>query len=219
MDLDLKALARKMVAVLNFLVACFAGIYFLVRHFEIEFLSKQMPTDAAPALAGAFVLFMNSLRLLYWRAGRRKEVEGPILSHTPEGVVQVSREALESGLRNVGEQLDEVTRLRVKVLAPQKKKVLIRAHYLAPEGVQILDLSSKLRKVLKDRFKQLVCMHHESGLEFEIIFEGFYGKARVRPQSVPGKEPTPEAPPPEEESPPPFTGIRYPIDNSGEVNP
>lgn len=208
-----------MVAVTNCLVASYSGIHFLVEYYEIEFLAAKEPKPSVLALIGAVVLILNILSLLYWRAGRRRDLDGPILSHTPEGVVQVSQEALETGLRTVGEQLSEVTRLRVKVLAPQKKKVLVRAHYLAPEGVQILELSSQLRKVLKERFKQLVSLTNDSGLEIEIIFEGFYGKARARAAVEPVEEEPQPATEPEDEPPPPFTGIRYPIDKSGEVNP
>lgn len=214
MEEDLKSLARRLVGAVNTLAALGAAVYFILVWMD------RTPQLSAPLLAllGAGVLFLNVLRLLYFRAGRRREEEGPILSHTEDGVVQVSREAVEIGLRNVGESLDEVTRLRVKVLTPNRKRSLIRAHYLAPEGVQILELSSRLRRCLVDRFHQLVRIEKDSKLEVEMVFEGFYGKVKSgKAAPEPPKDPPDDQAAGEEEpSPPPFTGPRYPIDVEGE---
>ncbi|MCB9890291.1 MAG: hypothetical protein H6832_06870 [Planctomycetes bacterium] len=215
MEEDLKSFARKLVSVVNTLAALGSSVYFVLVWLD----RTPSVSPAFLALLGAGVLLLNVFRLLYFRAGRRREEEGPLLSHTQDGIVQVSREAVEAGLRNVGEALDEVTRLRVKVLTPGRKRTLVRAHYLAPEGVQILDLSSKLRRSLLTRFRELVSTEPDAKIEVEMVFEGFYGKARAaRPAAEP--EPSPrEKAPAEDSEPPPFTGPRYPIDLEGEENP
>ncbi|MCA8972044.1 MAG: hypothetical protein KDC95_19810 [Planctomycetes bacterium] len=214
MEEDLKSFARKLVGVVNTLAALGSSVYFVLVWLD----RTPSVSPAFLALLGAGVLLLNVFRLLYFRAGRRREEEGPLLSHTQDGIVQVSREAVEAGLRNVGEALDEVTRLRVKVLTPGRKRTLVRAHYLAPEGVQILDLSSKLRRSLLTRFRELVSTEPDAKLEVEMVFEGFYGKARAAKPADPEPSPPAEAPAADAE-PPPFTGPRYPIDLEGEENP
>ena len=184
MEQDLKSLARRMVSVANTLAGLGASIYFVLRSFSEEVRSK-LPGEGWLALMGGLLLVLNLARLLYLRAGKRPEYEGPLLSQTEDGIVHVSREAIEAGLRSAGESLEEVTRLRVKVLTPAKRRVVVRVLYLAPEGVQILKLSSRLRKIVTERFRNMVQMDREGKLEIEIIFEGFYGKP------VPPVEPKP----------------------------
>lgn len=213
MEEDLKSLARRFIAVVNTLAALASSAYFVLVWLDDE---RALPVSVL-ATFGAGVLLLNLLRFLYLRAGRRREEEGPLLSHTDEGVVQVSREAVEAGLRNACESLDEVTRLRVKVLTPNRKRCLIRAHYLAPEGVQILDLSSRLRRKLLEVFGELVRTDKDAKLEVEMVFEGFYGKIKTgKASEAPREEPKTAPEPDEPESPPPFTGPRYPIDADGE---
>ena len=215
MEQDLKSFARKLVRVANTFVALGAAVYFLLNWFlgETDPLRAKLPTRELLALVGGGVLVLNVLRVIYWRPGKRRDYEGPVLSHTEEGAVHVSREAIEAGLRSAGEALAEVTRLRVKVLTPARRKVVVRALYLAPEGVQILELSSRLRKVLAERFHQMVRLDREGRLEIEILFEGFYGKPLAKP--VEEREEQVEVA--EEPAVPPFTGPRYPIDAGEET--
>ncbi|MFQ5503900.1 MAG: hypothetical protein ACE5F1_03775 [Planctomycetota bacterium] len=212
MEEDLKSLGRKLVRFLNTFIALGVSVYFLLdRSLTDAALRGKLPTKNFLALCGAGLLLINVLGLLYFRRSKKRDYEGPLLSYTGDGVIKVSRGAIEAGLRAVGEALDEVTRLRVKVLTPARKRVVIRALYLAPEGVQILELSGRLRKALQEQFQLMVQMEREGRLEIEIIFEGFYGK----PLSKPDAETQPEEEASTEETrppPPPFTGPRYPVD-------
>ncbi len=214
MEEDLKSFGRKLVRVVNSLAALSAAVFFI-----IAWLGN--PPNVSPgflAVCGVGVLFLNVVRILYFRSGKRADEAGPLSSMTDDGIVHVSREAVESGLRAAGEGLSDVTRLRVKVLTPGRRRHRIRAHYLAPEGVQILEVGSKLRRALLDRFGELVRVD-EGKLEVEMIFEGFYGKAKGVKRPEPEPEPEPEvSEPAEPEAPPPFTGPRYPIDAEGEVS-
>ena len=212
MEEDLKSFGRRLVSFVNTSAALAAALWFVLVRFDW---APKLSANFL-ALIGAGVLALNMVRIVYFRSGKRREEEGPLLSHTSEGVVHVSREAVEAGLKNAGEALDQVTRLRVKVLTPGRKKTLVRAHYLAPEGTQILDLSSRLRRLLVERFEQLVRLERDARVEVEMVFEGFYGKVKAKPEPEP--ETSPVTPEPEPEAPPPFTGPRYPIDAEGETS-
>ena len=180
MEEDLKLFGRRIVAVANTVAALLSALYFVAQFFTPgDHPAGQLPNVGTGVLAvfGAGVLAMNFLRLVYLRAGRRDQ-EGPLTSHTDNGTVQVSREAIVAALRSAGEAMDEVSRVRVQVTNPAKRRTLIVAQYLAPEGVPILDLSAKLRTVLRERFLGMVQLEKESRLDIEITFEGFHGKLR-----------------------------------------
>jgi len=212
MEEDLKRFARKLVRIANALAAVLGGLYFVAQ----SFISDEYPKDKLPninpqllALLGAGIVLLNLLRILYFRKGPRRDLEGPLTSHTANGPVQVAREAIVAGLKSSGEELDHIARLRIQVVTPSKKRILIVAQYLAPEGVQILDLSSELRTELRNRFFQMVELDSETQLEFSITFEGFHGKAKAKAEQ-------PEAEKSKEAPLQPFTGPRYPIDDNGE---
>ncbi len=208
MEEDLKAFARKVVAFANQLAGLASAAYFVLGALRRE--GPPLLSAGFLGLLGAGLLGLNLLRILYFRAGGSPGDEDPLLSHTRDGVVQVARDAIEAGLKSAGEALSEVSRLRVKVKTPAKRKVLIRAHYLAPEGTEIFDLSAKLRKTLLEAFERMVHLDREGRLEIDLIFEGFYGKQKAK------SAPTQERKPPETLKPDPFTGPRYPIDTGDE---
>jgi hypothetical protein len=203
---DLKAFGRAVIGGVNTLMALFAAFLFLVGYFREDPLpiSKKVL-----ALFGASVLVLNLLRWLYLRSGPNALLEGPLLSQTKHGVVQVSREAIEAGLRSAGEALPEVSRLRVRILTPTKRKILIRAHYTTPEGIDIFDLSARLRRTLLEGFERMVQLEREGKLEIELVFDGFYGKVKVAKPQAEAKGKTEKTKEPESQ---PFTGPRYPID-------
>jgi hypothetical protein len=200
-------LARTLINAGNAIAACAAGVYFLLVWFD----HTPAVSRGLLALLGVLVLILNFWRLLSLWPRRDRELEGPLTSMTRDGAVQVSREAVEAGLRAAGEALGDVTRLRVKIVTTARRRHLLRAHYMAPEGASILEVSSRLRRALVDRFHALVPSDNEGKLEVEMIFEGFYGKAKVR-----AAESAAAAPAPTPEAPPPFTGPRYPIDAEGD---
>ncbi|HHI79670.1 MAG TPA: hypothetical protein ENK02_06790 [Planctomycetes bacterium] len=187
-------------------MALFAAFLFIAGYFREDPLpvSKKVL-----ALLGASVLILNLLRWLYLRSGPNALLEGPLLSQTKHGVVQVSREAIEAGLRSAGEALPEVSRLRVRILTPTKRKILIRAHYTTPEGIDIFDLSARLRRTLLEGFERMVQLEREGKLEIELVFDGFYGKVKAPKAAPESKEKKAES---QETESQPFTGPRYPID-------
>ncbi|PIE22196.1 MAG: hypothetical protein CSA62_13460 [Planctomycetota bacterium] len=220
MEEDLKLFGRRIVAIANTAAALLSALYFVAQFLTpAEHPPGQLPNVGAGVLAifGFAVLAMNFLRLVYLRSGRRDQ-EGPLTSRAANGSVQVSREAIVAALRSAGEALDEVSRVRVQVSNPGKRRILIVAQYLAREGVPILDLSGKLRTVLRERFLGMVQLEKEARLDIEITFEGFHGKLRS-PQPDAQKERAEEADATGEgPAVHPFTGPRYPIDDDEAVS-
>jgi hypothetical protein len=115
-------------------------------------------------------------------------------------------EAIRSELKAAAEsQLPALSRCRVTVMRPGPKRVRIMVSYVACEGSNIMELSRRLRRVITDRFREMVPLGEGVKLEVEIDFESFGGK--------PPKEGVEEKK--KEGESPPFTGPKYPVD--GEV--
>jgi hypothetical protein len=152
------------------------------------------------------LLLLNALRLIYLRQPKREP--NHIVSMGQAGEVRVAREAVEGGLRAAGEKLAEVTRVRVHVGHRAPRRVEVRVFYMAAEGVQIMQVSGRLRDALRQRFGELVQLPPEHRVEFQLEFEGFSGKLPRRSEANKPKEPQTEDAP--------FTGPRYPIDDGEE---
>ena len=156
-------------------------------------------------LAGACFLAWLWLQLGGENHFRRSggENDDYIMSHGGAGGgVRVAIEAIRNELKAAAEELPEVTRCRVSIVRPGPKRVKIHAAYNAREGSNILEISDKLRRVLRERFQEMVPLGEGARVEVEIVFESFAGKAPKKS----GEE--------EEKGlePPPFTGPRYPVD-------
>lgn len=152
-------------------------------------------------LASLLLLAANVLYLLYHRRGG--DPMRHVLSDAPGGPLMVSRDALEAGLRSRGEAIEDITKLRVTILAGGLKRTRMHAQFHCPEGASIRDLSTRLRRALETRFAELVKLTEGARLVTEIEFSGFAGKLTPRPAEE--KEGTSE--------PGPFTGPKYPIDD------
>ena len=137
---------------------------------------------------------------------RRREQAPPsnwVLSETPSGPVRVAREALENGLRQAGEALAEVTRLRVQIDLRTQKRILVTGFFQCAEGTNNLAASQRLRQAMGDRFGEMVRPADGVRVDYDLEFQGFAGKLGKKAGVVP---------PPE---PPPFTGPKYPIYDEG----
>jgi len=156
----------------------------------------------------AWLLFLGGIVLLVcnfaWLV-RRRERQLPadwVVSETPSGPVRIAREALEAGLRQAGDALPEITRLRVEVDTRTQKRVLVTAWFQCAEGASNLPASQRLRQTMSERFGAMVQPADGTRVDFDLEFQGFAGKL--------GKK-TVELLPPSDEQP--FTGPRYPIDD------
>jgi hypothetical protein len=162
-----------------------------------------------PLAVAICLLLLNGLRLLYLRRPRQETLF--LLSHGREGQVRIAREAIESSLKVAGEKVREIARVRVQVGLVAPRRVELRAYFLLQEGTRIMDVSARLRTVLRERFAEMVSLEHGSQVECVLEFEGF----ATRPARKGEDQKNPAATTASE--PPPFTGPRYPIDDGDEV--
>ena len=212
-------IADRLLLVTNLVVANAAAAFWIVLFVQPQFAGL----DAGP-LASAFgsrvaVLPLTTAAawgslavggvLLLWNFAwlvRRREQAPPsnwVLSETPSGPVRVAREAIENGLRQAGEALPEITRLRVQLDTRTPKRILVTAFFQCAEGTNNLAGSQRLRQAMNDRFGEMVRPADGTRVEYDLEFQGFAGKLGKKAGDVP---------PPE---PPPFTGPKYPIDDEG----
>jgi hypothetical protein len=154
------------------------------------------------ALAAGALLLCDALFLVYGR--RPRAPLRHITSEAPGGQVRISRDALEGALRATGESLEEITRLRVAIEPGGLKRVVVRAHFMCPEGVSLQEASRLLRNALQERCQELVRLPEGNKMDYEIEFIGFGGKLQRK---------APDAPVREADEPAPFTGPKYPIDD------
>lgn len=213
---DLGSLPRRFLLLVNLLAAVAAAVFVVGLYVAPDSLGGydestgvvgirtrgNRPLEFA-ALAAGLLLIVDVLFLVYGR--RPRTPLRHVVSDAPGGPVNVSRDALEAGLRAAGEALDQITRLRVAVEAGALKRIVVRAHFMCPESVPLQEASRLLRTVLGARFRELVRLPEGGKVDFEIEFVGFAGKLSRKAVAEPAE------PPPEEASP--FTGPQYPIDD------
>jgi hypothetical protein len=127
-----------------------------------------------------------------------------VQSETPTGTVRVAREALEAGLKQAGESLPEITRLRVQVDTSQPKRIGVQGFFQCAEGTSNLNASQRLRAALRERFAEMVHLGDGARVDFELEFQGFLGKLGKKALDARASL---------EPEPPPFTGPQYPIED------
>lgn len=213
MEADSRRLARKLVVAVDVVAALAASSLFVVGYVAPEVLGVKdargllLLTERSEAkLTFACALGVLVLNLLYLLYGRR--LASPLRFVTSEvqgGPVRVAREAIEAGLRNAGETLTEVARLRVGLEHGGIKRILAKVQFQAPEGTSVHEATRALRHALDQRFSDMVHLGEGARIDWEIEFVGFVplGKAT--------KKPAPLIPLDRAEEP--FTGPRYPIDD------
>lgn len=169
--------------------------------FELSANIQSLPFLQLTFAASLVLILANVLYLLYGR--QEKDPLRYVLSDAPGGPLRVSKDALETGLRQRGESLPELSRLKVAILAGGVKRLRLQAQFHCPEGVRIQELSRKLRGVLEAKFFELVKLTDGVKLATEIEFSGFSGKlAKRQAEEKVGSD-----------EPGPFTGPKYPIDD------
>lgn len=213
---DLGSLPRRFLLLVNLLAAVAAAV-FVVGLFlapdrfgtyddaagTVSLRTRDNRVLELGALAAAALLLVDLWFVIYGR--RPRSPLRHVVSEAPGGPVNVSRDALEAGLRAAGESLDEITRLRVGLEAGALKRITVRAHFMCPESVPLQEASRLLRQALAERFRELVRLPEGSKVDFEIEFVGFAGKLNRKAAAE-----APEPPPPDSS---PFTGPQYPIDD------
>ena len=210
-------LANRLLLVVNLVTANAAAAAFVVMFLQPAWVGLDAAPMAATVPERVVVLPLGSplswsllaagCLLLLWNFAwlvRRREAPAPsnwVVSDTPSGPVRVAREALETSMRQAGEALPEITRLRVQLDTRTPKRLLITAQFQCAEGTNNLSASQRLRAAMLDRLGEMVRPTDGARAEFEIEFQGFVGRLGKKAGEVPPPEPVP------------FTGPKYPIDD------
>lgn len=125
-----------------------------------------------------------------------------LLSSTPEGTARISLRAIHSSLLRRAREIEDVIHVKVAVRRPSEDRIRIEVNYTTPEDRNAIVVSETLRKMLRERFEELVHPEEDLVVDFDVKLEGF----------VPAGTGARERRTPEKESREPFTGPRYPID-------
>jgi len=219
MDRDIRAWGRRLISLVNSLAACSAALFFVLGSLSGR-IYESMPDLVWPSLAGAGILLLNLLSLIYLRSapvqglGRRTESleTGPILSHRDGATVQVSLEALSQGLMLAGQTVTGLSRLQIKIERPTRRKILITAGFQVADASPVQELGKQLHDALSARFAEMITLEKENQVDYQIVFEGYSGKAQGR---RPAKG-VPSLGSRKDSEHPPFTGPRYPVDSGDE---
>jgi len=212
-----RRVASRFLLVINLIVASAAAAAVVATFLRPNFLgvavdaaiAAQRRVCVVPLDTGvAWGVFLGAAVLLVWNFAwlvRRSERLPPgnwVVSDTPSGPVRVAREALENGLRQAGEALPEITRLRVQIDTSAQKRILVTGQFQCAEGTSNLSASQRLRQTMMDRFSEMARPADGSRVEFDLEFQGFLGKLGKKAADVP--------PPAVDDA---FTGPKYPIDD------
>ena len=216
--------SERMLLVINLTVANIAAAIWLATFLQPSILGRDLGAESAQIADSnramvlplqtpiAWIAFLTSVGLLLWNFSwlvRRRQREVPsnwVVCDTPAGPLRIAREAIESGLRTAGEALPEITRLRVNVRLLSQKRISVTSQFYCADGQNHLAASQRLRQRLLDRFAKLVSLSDTSRTEFEIEFQGFFGKLGKNDISPPLDDN-------EGDQSVPFRGPQYPIDD------
>lgn len=207
-----RRVGNRLLLVSNLVVANAAAAFVVVAFLRPTFVgadagagrSLLLPLDTG----AAWGVFLGGLGLLLWNFAwlvRRPERLPPtnwVVSETPSGPVRIAREALEAGLRQAGEALPEVTRLRVQVDLSTPKRLVLVGQFQCAETTNNLAASQRLRQALLDRFGAMVRTTDGVRVEVDLEFLGFAGKLGKKAAELPVQD-----------DGAPFTGPKYPIDD------
>lgn len=123
-----------------------------------------------------------------------------LLSRTSEGTARISLRAIQTSLQRRVRDMPDVIGVRLLVKRPATSRLRVEVSYTTTEDKNAIVVSEKLRKALRERFRELVQAEEGFELEFDVKIDGFVPS--------PGGSDSAESEPEEE----PFTGPRYPID-------
>ncbi len=137
---------------------------------------------------GAIVLLVLNLNIIQfilytmWNSQVRRYIS----SKTTSGTARVSLDALERSLGAAAHGVPEVSRCRLKVYRTGAKRYKVEVHFWIPDEVNVINISEKLRLILKKRFTELVSVEPDDRVFFEISLAGIKGRKRMGPFSAAG---------------------------------
>lgn len=191
-----RRLIGRVLVALTWAYATGTAIYVLIVHPGPE--EVRVPA----LLLGMAVLGLNVVWVvLFLRELLQGEGSQYLLSRTAEGTARISLRAVQASLLRRAREAEEVIGVKVVLRRPEEKKLRVEVSYTTTEDRNAIKVSEALRRVLRERFGELVQPEDDFEVEFDVKVEGF----------VPGTAPAGEPRETEVEQEP-FTGPRYPVD-------
>lgn len=95
-----------------------------------------------------------------------------IASKTASGTARVSLDAIQRSLTNTAVALPEIARCRLNVLRTGHTRYKVIVLFWMREGRSVINISEKLRLVLKKKFADLVTVSPQDRIDFDITLAG-----------------------------------------------
>ncbi len=95
-----------------------------------------------------------------------------IASKTASGTARVSLDAIQRSLTNTAIALPEIAKCRLNVLRTGHTRYKVNVLFWMREGRSVINISEKLRLVLKKRFADLVTVSPQDKIDFDITLAG-----------------------------------------------
>jgi hypothetical protein len=204
MEHSRRRLVGRVLAALTWVYATVLALYVLGMAIVRPDYWTLAPEEAqvAALLVGMAVLALDVVWIaLFLRELLQGEGSQYLLSRTAEGTARISLRAVQASLLRRAREAEEVIGVKLVLRRPVEKKLRVEVSYTTTEDRNAIQVSEKLRKLLRDRFGELVQPEDDFEVEFDVKVEGF----------VPGTAPMGDKKDMEEEREP-FTGPRYPVD-------
>ena len=160
-----------------------------------------------PVAVVLLVLDLNLLQFLAYMAWNSREKRF-IPSRTTSGSARVSLDALERSLQAAARGVPEISRCRLRVFRVGARRYKVEVQFWIPEAVNVVNISEKLRLVLKKRFSELVSVEPGDQVFFEITLAGIRRRKGAAPFRGDGGRSGPDRRLP-------FTGPVYPVEGDG----
>ena len=124
-----------------------------------------------------------------------------IQSKTASGTARVSLDAIQRSLMATARAMPEIARCRLSVFRVGHTRYKVGVLFWMREGSSVINISEKLRLVLKKRFADLVTISPQDRVDFDITRAGIEKQKRVggQKQAAPG-------------TPTPVKGLVYPVE-------
>ncbi len=162
-----------------------------------------------PATVVLLVMNLNIIQFIIFCAWN-SNVRRYISSKTTSGTSRVSLDAIERAMKTAASGVPEVEKCRLRVYRIGTKRHKVEVQFWIADECNVLNISEKLRLILKKRFSELVSIEPDERVFFEINLAGITNRKRgagydISPAHGPGRK----------KSGSHFKGPVYPID--GEI--
>jgi len=158
---------------------------------------------------GALILLILNLNIIQfiiytlWNSNVRHYIS----SKTTSGTARVSLEAIERALKAAAKGVPEIEKCKLRVYRIGAKRYKVEVRFWCPHECNILNISERLRLILKKRFAELVSIEPDARVFFEVSLAGIRGRSKCGVYSSAG--------PPKDGIDPSksqFKGPVYPVD-------